>query len=134
VVVVPGLVDGISSMSSNEEDFNEQVAQNEEESNENPCLNCVLLATVAWGRERVAASVVAPAQRGKDECHEPEVAEDEMQRCQNASIFGEAWCNRSNKINNHGNDSLREICVRRWQMMDREMTRGRFTMTSIYTS
>jgi hypothetical protein len=30
VVVVPGLVDGISSMSSNEEDFNEQVAQNEE--------------------------------------------------------------------------------------------------------
>lgn len=30
VVVMPGLVDGISSVSSNEEDFNEQVAQNEE--------------------------------------------------------------------------------------------------------
>lgn len=79
------------------------------QSNEKPCLNCVLLATVAGGWERIAASVVAPAQRGKDECHEPEVAEDEMQRCQNASIFGETWCNRSNKIHNHGNDSLGDM-------------------------
>lgn len=76
------------------------------QSNENPCFNCVLLATVTGGRERVAASVVAPAQRGKDECHEPEVAKDEMQWCQNSSILGETWCNRSDKINNHGNDSL----------------------------
>lgn len=80
------------------------------QSNENPCLNCVLLATVTRGRERIEASVVAPAQRGKDECHEPEVAEDEMDRCQDSSIFGEAWCNRSDKIDDHGNDGLANLC------------------------
>jgi hypothetical protein len=80
------------------------------QSNENPCFNCVLLATVTGGRERVAASVVAPAQRGKDKCHKPEVAKDEMHRCQNSSILGEHWCNRSDKINNHGNDGLEMMC------------------------
>lgn len=80
------------------------------QSNEKPCLNCMLLATVTGGRERIAASVVAPAQRGKDECHEPEVAKDEMQRCQDSSILGEAWCNASDKIDNHGNDSLSKMC------------------------
>lgn len=79
------------------------------QSNENPCFNCVLLATVTGGRERVEASVVAPAQRGKDECHEPEVAEDEMHGYQQSSVLGETWCNRSDKINNHGNDSLGNI-------------------------
>jgi len=105
VVVMPALVDSSSSVSSHEEDFNEQVAQDKEESNENPCFNGVLLATVTGGRERIAASVVAPAQRGKDECNEPEVAEDEMQRCQNSSVLWETWGNCSDKINNHGNDS-----------------------------
>lgn len=49
--MVPGFVDGISSVSSDEEEFNDQVAQDEEESNEKPCLNCVLLATVTRGGE-----------------------------------------------------------------------------------
>lgn len=76
------------------------------QSNEEPRFNCVLLATVARGGERGAASVVAPAQWGKDECHEPEVAEDKVERCQDSPILGEAWCNRSDKINDHRNDSL----------------------------
>lgn len=105
VVVMSRLVDGISSVSSHEKDFDEQIAQDKEESNEKPCLNCMLLATVTGGRERIAASVVTPAQRSKDECRKPQVAEDEMQRCQESPILGEAWRNGSDKINNHGNDS-----------------------------
>lgn len=53
---------------------------------------------------------MAPTQRSKDECCEPEIAEDKMDRDQESSILGEAWRNRSNEVNDHGNDGLANVC------------------------
>jgi len=75
-------------VSSEEECFNDQVAQDEEKGKEVECFNCVLPATEPISGDRNMASIVAPVLGGKDECREPEITEDEMHRCHKASILG----------------------------------------------
>lgn len=94
-----------SSMSSEEQCLNDEVAQDEEEGKEGECFNCMLAATEPRSGDRISASMVAPILSGKDERREPEIAEDEMQRRHYTAILGYAWQNRSNKVHNHCYDS-----------------------------
>lgn len=117
-----------SSVSSEEECLNDEVAQDEEAScvrrensgreksfvhlqgKEGECFNCMLPATEPRSRNRISASMVAPILSGKDERREPKIAEDEMQRRHYTAILGYAWQNRSNKVHNHCYDSLAHTC------------------------
>jgi hypothetical protein len=70
------------------------------------CFNSVLLATLSTHGDASSAPMMAPSLSGEDKGREPEIAEDEMQRGQMASILGQAWGEHSNEVYHHCYDSL----------------------------
>lgn len=103
--MVSGLIDISPAVSPEEQAFDDEIAQNEEEGQKGKCFNSVLLATLSTHGDASSAPMMAPSLSGEDKGREPEIAEDEMQRGQMASILGQAWGEHSNEVYHHCYDS-----------------------------